>query len=949
MSGLASVSVPRPGADTVDAPISFGSFAFHRRQRVLLEEGRPVRLGSRAFDILEVLLDSAGELVTKEDLIARVWPSVIVEESALRTHIGALRRALGDGVEGARYVVNEPGRGYRFVAPVGPAQTATPVETATDKPEVRLPSLINRVIGREDTLNALSRLLAHHRVVTLAGPGGIGKTTVAVNVARLAEPRFPDGIHFIDLGAISDGSQVPVSFATALHVSVVSDQPLPSLVACLKRQPKLLIIDNCEHVIVEVAALVDALLQEVPDLVILATSREPLRVTGERIFRLAPLELPEPGEIISVESAPHYSAIELFIERAEAASDSFQLTQDNLQSVVEICRRVDGLPLALELVAARMDQLGADHLLTNLDDHFLLSTEGARTALTRHRTLSDLLEWSFELLSAVEQSILIRLAIFKGGFTLEAAIAVASHPDDDVGVIRQGVLALVAKSLIVVDGGSDTPLFRMLQASRAYALTKLQDTPGSRCAHRAHALYHIGALGASEDDWSPEGRREWVAAHAHQVDDLRAALDWAFSSDGDVELGIRLTVAAVPMGFQLSVIAEFKHWVERALSRIEDTMLGPRPQLELNLVLGHVLGQIQGGSSDQAAAFSRALELADETGRAADQIGALMGLFVYLTFLGDYPAAVRAAERLSMAAQASADPGPRMIAERMQAQGRHFAGEFERSRKQANRVLSSPLAVFKAGFNTPFQIDRRVSMRIILARTDWIEGRPDQALALANAALEFGETDHTYAIPHVLCLAAIPIALWRGDLDLAEAYTDRLMSHAGRYTLGYWGTWGDPFRAVIAADRGPRERRLGTLSAVRPKGAMQIETLATLAPEYVSPTVFERVTDGTAGWCAAEVMRIEAVRRYGVDRAQGKALMLKALEHAERQGALAWKLRIACSIARQPESGFTAEESLMLLQCAHDHFIEGTDTRDLREARGLLGSIADTVTSAGSG
>nr|HYT93385.1 winged helix-turn-helix domain-containing protein [Gemmataceae bacterium] len=369
--------------------ISFGSFRLLPSQRLLLEGDQPVRLGSRALDILAVLAESAGRVVPKEELIARVWPEVLVEESNLKIQVSALRRALGDGQGGNRYIVTVPGRGYEFVAPVGlTAESAAMPAPAVPQPGTHnLPLAMTRMIGREEVVAALVSRLSRQRLVTIVGPGGIGKTTVALAIAERMIADYEHGVWLIDLAPVGDPRLVPSAVATVLCVEIRTENPLPGLIAALRDRRMLLLLDNCEHVIDAAASLAAAVLTGVPGVNILATSREPLGVAGEREHRLGPLSSPASSAGLRAAEAAAFPAVQLFVERVTAIVEDFALTDANAQPIVEICQRLDGLPLAIEFAATRVEVLGVEGLAAGLDRSLPLLTARRRTAMARHRTM----------------------------------------------------------------------------------------------------------------------------------------------------------------------------------------------------------------------------------------------------------------------------------------------------------------------------------------------------------------------------------------------------------------------------------------------------------------------------------------------------------------------------------------------------------------------------------
>jgi DNA-binding winged helix-turn-helix (wHTH) protein len=392
-----------------DETFVFGSFRLIPAQRMLLDDGKPLSLGSRAFDILLALVESAAETIPNEKLIARTWPDTVVAEGALRVHVAALRRALGDGREGRRYVANNPGRGYTFVAPVTREQACPDPAPAEGAVVNNLPAPITRIVGRDDTIAGLATQLGRRRFLTIVGPGGIGKTTVAVAVADIVRASYKDGAWFVGLASLADPDLVRSALGTALRIPPSGADPLRGLAAWLRDKTTLIVLDSCEHVIDPTAALAEAVLRAAPAVSILTTSREPLRAEGESLHRLAALELPADSVDLAAGDALHYSAVQLFNERAMAVVDGFVLADADVSAVLEICRRLDGIPLALELAAARVDVFGVHDLAAHLNDRFWLLTSGRRTALPRHQTLGAALDWSYQLLPEEERAVLRRL------------------------------------------------------------------------------------------------------------------------------------------------------------------------------------------------------------------------------------------------------------------------------------------------------------------------------------------------------------------------------------------------------------------------------------------------------------------------------------------------------------------------------------------------------------
>lgn len=452
--------------------LRFGPYAFHLRQRLILEGDRQLRMGGRALDILQVLVERAGQVVSKEQLIALVWPTSVVEEINLRVHIAALRRALGEGENGQRYIVNVPQRGYSFVAPVQGDSVTQVVFENLQAPQHNLPARLTPVTGRDSLVGGLVRQLPLSRLLTVTGPAGVGKSTVALQ-------HFRDGVWQVDLSLIDEN--IPLLD----HLLKTLDLDFPTLAA----RHALLVLDNCDHLHQACRSLLQTLLDAAPRLSILATSREPLRLALEVLQPLAPLTLPKASALNSVAEVMGYSAVQLFVSRARARQHGFSLREQDLETVRDICRRLDGLPLAIELAAAQIDALALVGLQTQLDQGLQVLSHGRRTAVPRHQSMKAALDWSYQRLSEQEQRVLQRLSVFKMAFTLDAAIGVIScaqlPPSTLVAVVEQ----LAAKSLLTTDRSSGTLRYRMLNITRRYAREQLEQGGELNDVERRHARY----------------------------------------------------------------------------------------------------------------------------------------------------------------------------------------------------------------------------------------------------------------------------------------------------------------------------------------------------------------------------------------------------------------------------------------------------------------------------
>ena len=463
-------------------------------RRELRARGITVPLGRRAFAILAVLVQSAGELVTKDELMARVWPGVIVEENTLEVHICAVRKALGTDRETLK---TSFGRGYCLVGDWTIRQTSTRANPMALDPTrilvrpfpANIPAAASEIIGRTAAVQQLHDSLRARRAITLTGTGGIGKTTLALEAARSLYTTFDGNCRYVDMAALSDPSLVPSMVAAVLGFKPGSDEISAESVAReIGRKKLLLVLDNCEHVIDAAARLAEAVVLLCPTTSILATSREALRIEGEHIYRVLPLEVPELLQE-ETDAVLGKSAVQLFIARTKALDSAFSPDGENLRAIAAICRRLDGIPLAIEFAAARAAMLGPELVLSRLDTRFALLTGGRRTALPRHQTLRATLDWSYERLPGSERCLLRRLGVFAAGFTLEAAYAVVSDQGHAASVVLDGIANLVAKSLIILDGTAPTTRWRLLETIRAYALEKLAENDETERVARSGAEF----------------------------------------------------------------------------------------------------------------------------------------------------------------------------------------------------------------------------------------------------------------------------------------------------------------------------------------------------------------------------------------------------------------------------------------------------------------------------
>jgi predicted ATPase/DNA-binding winged helix-turn-helix (wHTH) protein len=942
--------------------ISFGPFRLLAMQRLLLEGDQPVRLGSRAFDILAALVERAGEVVGKEELIARAWPKTYVEEANLKIQVSALRRALGDGQGGHRYIVTIPGRGYNFVAPVRdeqPSRAPLPpivASTATHN----LPFAVTRMIDREEAVAALVSRLSRQRLVTVVGPGGIGKTTVALAVAECVTTNYEHGVWQVDLAPLGDPRLVPSAVATVLGLEILTEDPLAALVAALRDNRMLLLLDNCEHVIEAVANLAAALLGGARGVSILATSREPLGVAGEYEYRLTPLSNPQPSSSLTAAEAAAFPAVQLFVERVTAVVEDFALSDANAPAVVQICRRLDGLPLAIEFAAPGVSVLGIEGLAARLDDSLPLLEAPRRAAMPRHRTMRAVVDWSYGLLSEDEQLFFRALGIFAGGFTVEAVAAVVlDTAKTPIGAIdRLGDLA--AKSLVVADVSGAKSRFLLLDTTRAYAIEKL-DVRGEReRLARRHAEFYRDLFERAEREVPARPTDEWLADYAREIDNMRAALDWAFSPGGDGSIGVALTAAAAPLWMRLSLLEECRSRAKQALGALgTEATRDPREEMRLHAALGASTSK----ASEMGAALTKALEIAENLGDTEYQLRALRGLYFYYAGSSPYRVALPFAQRFHDLAMSRSDLNDQLLGERMMGVAQHFVGDQISARRYLEQVLTHYALsdhvrdVIRFQDIIRFGSDLCVSARVFLARVLWLQGFADQAVRTAETSIEEAQaTGHAMSLCYALALAACPIALWVGNLAAAARYTGMLIDHSRKHSLPLWSDLGTKLRRVVVLKGGDFEAGLRSLPAgldeiAEPNFNSLIflselaEALAHAGRVAEGLAVLEaRIAQSEAGCYTPELLRLKGelflLQSTSAAAETAEDLFRQALDEARRQKSLSWELRAATSLARLLRKQARHADIIACLHPIYDRFTEGFGTADLIAAKRLLDELS---------
>jgi predicted ATPase/DNA-binding winged helix-turn-helix (wHTH) protein len=939
---------------------SFGPFTLVSEKRLLLEGDVPIRIGDRALDILLALVERPGDIVHKEELFARVWPNIHVESSSLKVNVAALRKALKETAASRKYIAAVAGRGYTFVSPVsifGEAGSSNRLGKSS-YPSGNLPNSSMPIFGRAASIEDLKCHSTDFRLLTIVGAGGIGKTTVALAVARSVAESYQHGAWFVDFSPLNQPGVIASTVAAALGLAIHSEQPEITLRAFLRSQNLLLVFDNCEHLIDPITEMVQRILSDTTRVHIIATSREPLRARGERVYRLPPLDYPSSPQRMSAAEAMTFPAIQLFVERAKSSGGDFLLDDNDASVIGSICSELDGIALAIELAATRVPTLGISGVSALLTDRFRLLNKGSRAAPQRQQTLNAALDWSYRLLPSTEQITLQRLSLFAGPFSLNAASAVAGFNAIDNEYVVETVSALVEKSLI----SADTTLrqYRLLETTRAFARKKLDENGELSSCSLRHATYFLNVLRSAEFELDSLPATDWLIVNSHTIDDVRAALRWIFSAPDARLLGVALVVAAVPLWARLSLIEECRSWTERVLTEPKSRRrLTDQQRMKLSVTLALVLLYTQGPAPQVDTLLCKALPLAKRLGETEYVLRSLYGLAYYRLYVGHHRSAMKHISNLRRIAKAVQNSAFEIDGERLEAATVHYVGEHTQARKRLSRLLDDKVVLEQGRRLARFHLDNRVAARCILAPVLLVQGFLDKAQHVARIVLEDSQAlGHAISIENSLVLAAVPVAYYRGEFDEAKQMlallTDRIPQH--RYVICLTAC----FRSAVLVARGEQDE-VGQL-----RKAVEEMKRAGFGVRHVSFVGMLAQALGNIGqmsearrqieqairwsrkyeevWCLPELLRIKAEllsldRRISAQRAAQNQLY-EAIKVARRQRALTWELRATIDLARMLRDNGKNAQARNVLSLVYSRFSEGFETSDLQKAARLLRELA---------
>jgi predicted ATPase/DNA-binding winged helix-turn-helix (wHTH) protein len=901
--------------------LCFGPFCLSSGERLLTRHGEPVEIGGRSFDLLAALTEQPGRVLSKRELLKRVWPDVVVEDGSLRFHMAGLRKLLGDGADGARYIATQVGVGYAFVAPIERQGAGSPAPPRPAEEGARsaagatnLPARLPHLIGRERDIDALIERVPDTPLFTLAGAAGVGKTSLAIEIGHRLAAQFDGQVAFVDFSMLENAAVAPSMIAGAMGIAVQSGDPLAVILGHIRERPFLLLLDNCEHVIEPVAGIVERIVEEAPRVRVVATSREPLRVRAEHVLRLEPLGYPEEAALLSREQLLAYPAVQLFCERAAAADSALVIDGDAARLIAEMCQRLGGMALPIELAAVRAATHGILPTARQLGERFSLGWPGRRTALPRQQTLQATLDWSYGLLLPSERIVFDRLSVFVGPFSIDAALAVVTDAEMGSDEVAAALDALAAKSLVVTDRGSGG--YRLLEMTRAYAREKLhaRSVEAHAAVARRHAAFFLSELELAEQD---EGVLPDSKPLRQQLGNIRSALDWSFGTSGDARIAVRLATASAPVFLSLSHLIECRTWCGRALAGMDEAERGTGMELELQAALGISLMFTRGNSEAAGGALARALEIATALGDRWNQLRLLGRLHIFHERIGEYAAAMRHAEQAVAVAETIGAPEAIGVAYSLSGISHHLYGDQTRARRELELSLrQSPPSARSRTIHYGF--DHRNRSGIALARTLWLSGETERAAQLARQSVrEAAELDH--AVTHCIALIwSLSVHLWGEDFAAAETDLATFAHRAEVNALGPYIAAAAGFRGELAIHRGRAGEALSAVeeSLARLRAA-QYELLTTsFSLALVRGLILEKrideaqaLVEGTIQRChatgehlaMAELIRTQAqIALHAGDVAGAAALLGQALALSRDQGAHAWAARAHTDLEQLP-------------------------------------------------
>jgi predicted ATPase/DNA-binding winged helix-turn-helix (wHTH) protein len=937
---------------TPERMVFFGPFRLAILKRLLFEGDRVIRLGSKAAEILAALVERPGELVSRRELLRIAWPDTIVVEANLTVQMAALRRALGESDGANRYIVNSPGLGYRFVAPIKVLDgKSAGTEKLMAAPATNLPAQLTRLVGRAETVRKLEQKLNYGRLLSIVGPPGVGKTSIALRLAESIMPQFRNGVWLIDLSSVNSGLLIPGALASALRAEVPSSDSLSDIAAALRYKNLLLLFDNCEHLLEEVALAVGAVLRAAAHVSILTTSREPLRIEGEQVFRLPALDVP-PLANIHAKEALAYPAIQLLVERAEAIVNDLKLSEADIAHAARICRGLDGNPLAIEMAAARVDAFGIAGLAELMADRMNFLTDIRRGKPARQRTISAALDWSYQLLNEREKAVLRSLGVFAGSFTLDAAIAVVPETDAAATILAD----LVGKSLLSIDVTTDETRFRLLEITKAFAVAKLAEQAEYDGFAERLASFLIEML---QDYVVGPNQTQALRGAALELDNIRGILDWATSASDQNGTEISLLVASVPVWLENSLLSECMRRTSKVIVAIEKENLTERQEMILKAAFGLSAMYTEGMSPEALDALNRSIELATLLKDPQWELRVRIGVVLFLQGRGDMKGASAGVERIETLVAETDEPTIRATMKSVKSASRFFLADYSTAltlAREAHEYFQNHSTASRIG---RWGLNHSIYAQCVIARAHWSLGHFDRTVAaclLTHSDAE--EAGNSTWICQALSWCNCSLFLAMEDLDRAEEAIRRFKqvseesNHASyaATAVGYEG------RLLFHKGKlGPAERKLrealsrlgdaryeGVYIAFLGRLAELLNVDGRLDEAFVASTEYVARAKATqALWLLPDALRINGEVLWSLEGPSQKAeaYLRESFEIALGQQAIAWQLRSANSLARMLVQQGRKEHACSLLESVLGKFVEGFESVPYRRLKAQLDHI----------
>ncbi|MEX3969606.1 winged helix-turn-helix domain-containing protein [Paraburkholderia caribensis] len=930
--------------------IVFGPFRLNPTERALYAGTEKLDIRSRTFDVLLALVTHPDQVVTHSMFNELIWPGAAVEDVNLRVQIAHLRRMFEKHHTGYRCIESVPGRGYRFVGKVIYEErllgiTDRGISLGIPQEEFVEGNDFGALIGRWPDLTAIERLLSKNRLVTIVGPGGVGKTSLALAAMRnYCAARSINAI-CVELSSVASEDMVASALASALGVVAVVSSPIEATVSALRGKRIFLMIDCCEHLMGGVTRMVETIQRNCDGVTVLATSREPLRAHDEWVYRLQPLATPNTEARLSCDDAFQYASVRLFLARAKSAIHGFSLTAENVAEVCALCLALDGLPLAIELAAARLEIFEISDLLAAIDQRLGLLTRGRRTDLPRHQTLRSTIDWSYNTLSDMEKMALRRVSIFKGSFTLDQASALL---DDSVASVPNVVSVfgeLVDKSLIVAGLYGMAGTFRLLDSTREYGLEKLAGNGELSEVARSHAQFFCLLFTEPATFRPPDDALSPLATDRRILDDVRSALTWAFSNEGMPSIGIALTWSCAPLFYQLSLFDEYRErvkvalkFIRRATTQEADADADAEYRLQLAYAQADYLTQdLERGVAPRA--FQYALALAEKFNDRARQFQTLYGTIIMTVRSGEYDEAAELNNRLLTLTDAH--PDGLALYHRLATLIQTQRGKLALASRHAHDALRHASAKETSLRRDLTRYALRPAVLAHESRVLWLTGFSDDAVEVAaKSVAEAIQLNHKLSICCAVALGACSVTAWTGDIVALRGYLDILEPLTDETSLINWQGQAQCFKyAFPGHEPGSSKHYWDQFERLAPSTQ---EILATVNGRFLTPAVIDRAKSGKAGYATAEILRALGDNLLATGRAAcsvSEDLYRSAIAVARQQGTTSWELRAATSLAKLKHRAGEFHEAEDLLHNAMTLIKQGHSTRDYRAATSLLEEI----------